>query len=197
MEGGEPMALHCYDNQGRVWLLAYDQQLVAAGHCAAQVWCFDQAGYLLFDPVHLILGALKDKPVIHLRAGRELTVQGEAKEFNIDLSGNLTVEALQPRGIPATMALPIAIPVSDTTLVPFQVGFDRQTVEITTFIEAGDVKDVEIRLENAEGRVLHHFEGLMGSDHHNWLLPTHAYPSGTYYLTLRVGDREQVERFVF
>jgi hypothetical protein len=194
---------HCFGNNGLIWLLACHPADMASELCHARVHCFDFFGNDIFENQYLSLN-IKGVPTLRLADASTLVVTTEQEEFHVNQDGILNIPAsmLTPRSTtevavtpePYTYATPL--PYEEPELIPFQHVHDGQTLEVSTFLQAGEVREVEIALTTQSGHTTYHFTGFVGEDYLSWLIPIYELPKGTYYLSMRKGEREQVEEIV-
>jgi hypothetical protein len=204
IEAQHPMAVCQTDPAGNVWVLTYHLDQDPANR-TAWVQCYDRIGKNNFSTEHVTL-QLSGTPQMQIDGTAGITITTEHQIFRIDAIGNLTLT--EPTPIPiedtnnsgmmtkAFVPTPISYgyAVGQEALVPFQFAQDQHNIEITTYLDQDAVKEVVIRLENALGVPVYEFSGLIGNDYYNWIVPTRQLASGTYYLSMRLGEREQVEQ---
>lgn len=79
---------------------------------------------------------------------------------------------------------------------PFQYRYTSEGVEVSMILQPDEIQEVEIRMLNAAGEQVYGTAGFVSEANPSWSISTSHLSAGTYFLSMRLGAREQKEEVV-
>lgn len=100
-------------------------------------------------------------------------------------------------GIAATALRNGSVPGTQTpTVSPFQYRYTSDGLEVSMLLQPDEIQEVEINMHNAAGEQVYGTAGFVSEANPSWHISTQHLSAGSYYLTMRLGAREQQEEVV-
>lgn len=83
-----------------------------------------------------------------------------------------------------------------TAASPFQYRYTSEGVEVSMLLQPDEIQEVEIKMHNAAGEQVYATAGFVSEANPSWYISTQHLSSGSYYLSMRLGAKEQKEEVV-
>ena len=69
-------------------------------------------------------------------------------------------------------------------------------MEVSVLLQPDEIQEVDIKMHNAAGEQVYETAGFVSEANPTWYISTQHLSAGAYYLSMRLGAREQREEVV-
>lgn len=90
----------------------------------------------------------------------------------------------------------VTVPTEMASAKPFRYRRTAEELEISVALMPGEISPVSITLHNADGERVYNTAGFVSDPEMLWYIPTRQLHPGVYTLTMRLGEREQMEDLI-